>query len=184
MKTEINQSNYDQLIFSWYKRSTEEDYFSKFIFLYLDFNASLMKKFFVNSREDRQEIESLKKADKIKETYFSLIEINREIVVSFESLIIELQGKHLRNTSRNKGEIKEIIIKDAQDWSNLIEFVYTVRNNLFHGTKNPEEFRDWSMVCYAYILLKPLAEIMISYQAFHSNIEDYGIKRMKEMMKK
>ena len=83
MKTEINQSNYDQLIFSWYKRSTEEDYFSKFIFLYLDFNASLMKKFFVNSREDRQEIESLKKADKIKETYFSLIEINREIVVSF-----------------------------------------------------------------------------------------------------
>ncbi len=138
----VKQPDYNQLILSWYKKSTEEDYFSKFIFLYLAFNASLRKKFFVNSKTDREAIDSLKKADKIKETYFNFIKMDREIIVSLESIIRELQKEPLQNISKNNGKLIKIAINNIQDWPNLIEFVYTVRNNLFHGTKNPEELRD------------------------------------------
>ncbi len=180
---EIKQPNYDQLIFSWYKKSTEEDYFSKFIFLYLAFDGLLRKKFFINSKNDREAIESLKKKEKIRDTYLGFIKMDREVVVSFESIIRELKNKPLRNVSRNNGEIIEITVKDTSDWQNLIEFIYTVRNNLFHGEKNPEELRDWSMVYYAYKLLKPLVDIMLSHEAFNLEVEDYDLKKIKEMVK-
>ena len=67
---EEENSNYNSLIFSWYKKATAEDYFSKFIFLDLAFVALLRKKYFVNSKFDGDAIKSLKKADKIKQVYF------------------------------------------------------------------------------------------------------------------
>lgn len=176
------QPNYDRLIYSWYKKSTEEDYFSKFIFLDLAFVALLRKKYFVNSKIDRDAIKAIKKADKIKSTYLEFIKKDREIEATFEALIRELKKEPLKNVSRNNGKIEELSIKDKEDWENLIEFIYTVRNNLFHGEKNPEEFRDWSMVYYAYGLLKPLVEILISYEAYNLDVEDYDLKKMKEMI--
>ena len=84
---------------------------------------------------------------------------------------------------KNNEKIKELSIKDKDDLENLIEFIYIVRNNLFHGEKDPEEFRDFNMVYYAYRLLKPLVEIMISYEAYDLDVEDYELKRIKEIMK-
>lgn len=183
MIKEDKQLNYDQLIFSWYKKATEEDYFAKFIFLYLSFDAFMRKRFFVDSRNDREAIDSLKKADKIKLTYFEAMKKDRELEATFEALIRELNKEPLKNISRNNGEVSEINIKDKEDWENLIEFFYTVRNNLFHGEKSPEEFRDWNMVYYAYKLLKPLVAILISYEAYDLDVEDYEIKKIKDMMK-
>lgn len=178
---EKKQPDYGQLIFSWYKKSTEEDYFSKFIFLYLAFDASLRKRFFINSRNDREAIDSLKGKEKIKLIYFEEMKKDRELEATFEALIRELNREPLKNTSRNNGEITEIKITNKEDWKNLIEFIYIIRNNLFHGEKSPEEFRDWNMVYYAYKLLKPLVEIMISYQARNLDVYDYDIEKLKEM---
>ncbi len=38
------------------------------------------------------------------------------------------------------------------------------------------------MVYYAYKLLKPLVEIMISHEAFHLDIEGHDLKKIKEMI--
>jgi len=180
---EEENSNYNSLIFSWYKKATAEDYFSKFIFLDLAFVALLRKKYFVNSKFDGDAIKSLKKADKIKQVYFEFIKKNREIEAIFEKLIQELNREPLKNISRNNETLERLSIKDKEDWENLIHFIYTVRNNLFHGEKNPEEFRDLNMVYYAYELLKPLVEILISYHSNDLDIEDYNLRKMKEVIK-
>ena len=182
-KVEEENSNYNSLIFSWYKKATAEDYFSKFIFLDLAFVALLRKKYFVNSKFDGDAIKSLKKADKIKQVYFEFIKKNREIEAIFEKLIQELNREPLKNISRNNETLERLSIKDKEDWENLIHFIYTVRNNLFHGEKNPEEFRDLNMVYYAYELLKPLVEILISYHSNDLDIEDYNLRKMKEVIK-
>ena len=181
MKTE--ETNYNRLIYSWYKKSVVEDYFSKFIFLDLSFIALLRKRFFVFSKTDGEAIASLKKAEKIKLIYFDFLKRDRQIETTFEALIRELNKEPLKNVSRNNRESPSIQIKDKEDWDNLIEFIYTVRNNLFHGEKDPESFRDSTMVYYAYSLLKPLVEILISYEAYDLDVEDYDLKKMKEIIK-
>lgn len=182
MKNTSKEPNYDQLIMTWFKKATEEDYFSKFIYLYLSFDALLRKRYFVNSTQDREAIESLKKATKIKEMYFEDIKKNRELEATFEKLINVLKKESLKNISRNNGEVKEIKIESKEDWNNLIEFIYIVRNNLFHGEKNPESLRDFDMVFYAYKLLMPLVIILLSYQARDLGIDDYDLKKLKEIM--
>ncbi len=176
--------NYDQLIWKWYEKAVKEDYFSKFIFLYLAFIASLRKRFFVNSRTDRDAINSLKHAKGIKKIYLEEVGRKQELNVKINRLIKELKEKPLENISMNNERIEKISIKNENDWENLIEFIYVVRNNIFHGEKNPEEFRDLNMVWYAYYLLQPLVTIMISYGANNLGVEDYDLKKMKEIMKK
>ena len=48
------------------------------------------------------------------------------------------------------------------DWANLIEFWVTIRNNLFHGAKNPEIERDQLVVEHGYKTLKVLMDILLS----------------------
>jgi hypothetical protein len=46
------------------------------------------------------------------------------------------------------------IIRSVDDWENLVEFWYGVRNNLFHGGKNLNEKRDAFLVEHAFKTLK------------------------------
>jgi hypothetical protein len=47
------------------------------------------------------------------------------------------------------------------DWVNLIEFWATVRNNLFHGSKDPEHDRDKLVVEHGYKTLSTLVKILL-----------------------
>jgi hypothetical protein len=44
----------------------------------------------------------------------------------------------------------------------MIEFWRTVRDNLFHGSKDPESERDQLIVEHGYKTLRPLVEIFLS----------------------
>ena len=176
------QPNYDELRFSWFKKSeTEDDYFSKFVFLYLSFISSLRKRFFHNSISDGAAINSLKNAEQIKLTYLKFIK-NDRLEITFEKLITELKREPLKNSSLNNKKIIEVKINDISDWSNLIAFIYAVRNNLFHGEKNPESRRDNLIVYYACTMLRPIVLILLAYEANNFSIDDYDVKRMKAMI--
>jgi hypothetical protein len=41
-------------------------------------------------------------------------------------------------------------VRSLSDWGNMVEFWYSVRNNLFHGTKDPNIKRDCFLVEHAY----------------------------------
>jgi len=48
-----------------------------------------------------------------------------------------------------------------KDWVNLIEFWVTIRNNLFHGGKNPEARRDKLVVEHGYKTLRVLMDVFL-----------------------
>ena len=43
----------------------------------------------------------------------------------------------------------------------MVEFWYSIRNNLFHGTKDPEVERDRKLVEFGYKTLSSLMEIFV-----------------------
>lgn len=64
-------------------------------------------------------------------------------------------------TEAEKSKAKGVI-HSLTDWENMVEFWYSVRNNLFHGAKNPESDRDQFAVEYGYKTLRALMEIFLN----------------------
>ena len=66
-------------------------------------------------------------------------------------------------TDDEKNKLKGVI-HSLNDWENMVEFWYSIRNNLFHGSKNPENERDQFLAKYGFKTLKELMEIFINEQ--------------------
>lgn len=175
--------NYDQLIKNWHTKASDEDYFSKFVFEYLAFIACLRTKKFQESQSDRGALQKLKRDHFFKDRY--LDSINEGEKQSWNLLKIEFDtngrlgnASGLRNveelkwwncscddlnqqTEDDKGKIKGVL-HSLEDWENMVEFWRAIRDNLFHGSKDPEERRDKLVVEYGYKTLKPLVELLIN----------------------
>jgi|SRR5215213_1827122 len=179
--------NYDQLIKNWHSKASDEDYFSKFVFEYLAFVAYLRKKPFREVSNDRAAIQTLKQDDAIRSRYLERIESERELKTAWETISIELERFRLGNASGSSDEVEEIkwwncshahlhektkeehdrtmgVIHSLSDWENMVEFWYSIRNNLFHGGKNPQDERDQLLVHNGYTTLRPLMEIFLRNQ--------------------
>lgn len=163
---------YKKLIRNWHERATEEDYFSKFVFEYLAFNAILRKYISAEESNDRKSVQELKRKELIQKIYLKRINGNKDL----EDLIYNLKKYPLNDSEElkwwdcseqttchagNKGSPPSGYIRDNKDWENIVEFIYIVRNNLFHGGKDPEDARDQYFVEHAYKLLRPLVEILL-----------------------
>ncbi len=66
------------------------------------------------------------------------------------------------NPLKNLTRQRRINIKDLNNWNNIIEAVYTIRNNLFHGHKQHSRDRDNELVKAGYPILRRLNEILIN----------------------
>ena len=174
--------NYNQLIKNWHTKASDEDYFSKFVFEYLAFIAFLKKRKFIDATNDRNAIQRLKQDESTKSIYLQKITSDEVIKKSLEKIKEELDRAPLGNVSGNGSEVEEIKwwncssiqlttqtdqlssgrIRDLNDWGNMVEFWYSIRNNLFHGSKNPEEGRDKLVVEHGYKTLSPLVEIFLA----------------------
>lgn len=163
----------------------EEDYFSKFVFEYLAFIAYAKTQLYQNTDSDRRVIQKLKVDDDIKEKYLRQIRSNPTLKGDWKHIKKKLDRVRLGNTSRDLSSVEEIewwnceqkelsqktpaekekvggVIHSLDDWGNMVEFWYSIRNNLFHGAKNPENERDQFAVKYGYKTLKELMEILIN----------------------
>lgn len=179
--------NYDTLIKNWHARASDEDYFSKFVFEYLAFVAYLKKKAFRDEQSDRAAIQRLKRDDVRRDRYLQAIERKHEVKRAWEEIKLELERARLGNASGSGDEVEEIkwwncshdqlhekteadqsrtigVIHNLRDWENMVEFWYSIRNNLFHGAKNPQDERDQFLVENGYKTLRPLVEIFLSEQ--------------------
>ena len=167
----------DRLIRNWHNKAPEEDYFSKFVFEYLAFIAFLSKKKFKNESKDRCVIQKLKQDIATKTAYLRQIQNSKELKKAWETIKKEfdripfqhLNGypwwncSHLdvnQQTAQEKGE-KKGVIHSLDDWENMIEFLYLVRNNLFHGQKDTEDERDQFAVEFGYKTLRELVELLL-----------------------
>jgi len=179
--------DYDQLIKNWHAKALEEDYFSKFVFEYLAFIAILKKKKFTNASTDRSAIQQLKRDNSTNHLYTQSIQDRQELKQAWEGIKMELDAIPLANetgpgeefeltkwwncssdspnhpqgerSSRQRGTIHSL-----DDWENMVEIWYSIRNNLFHGAKDPNDGRDQLLVENGYKTLHSLIEILLSEQ--------------------
>lgn len=186
----MNESEkYYSLIKSWHTKAAEEDYFSKFMFQYLAFIAFLRTQWKTDSEirgmkgnggrvTDRDYIQALKQDGHISDFWVDLTlrsTKDKEMAKILSGLVDFLKREPLRsddrwwnftgfdfnqrpNTRKRSG-----VLHGVGDIENLIEFWCSVRNNLFHGDKNPSLERDQELVRYAFVTLHFFVENILLY---------------------
>lgn len=173
-----------RLIRNWHIKAGGEDYFSKFTFEYLAFIAFVKNNKYPEANDDRSTIQQLKRDSNPRNGYLQLVQTNRELRRNWEQIKNEFDREPFHDAARvNSGRdeypwwncsherrdsksceerIKRNgVIHSLDDWENMIEFWYCVRNNLFHGAKDPEHRRDQFAVEYAYKTLRELVELFL-----------------------
>jgi len=130
-----------------------EDYFIKFALEYFVFNALLRITYFPNRDGviDRDLIDRLKQDSECKNY---ILKNRKEWINEFKK---ELDRKPLKNLTRNEN----LRLESLEDWDNLVEGVYWIRNNLFHGYKSPGDERDQHLVKIGYHLLSGFNDYML-----------------------
>lgn len=174
--------SYDPLIVSWHEKAKEGDYFSRFVFEYLAFVALLQNKLFIGVGSDRKAIQALKRDTTRKKSYLAAVAQHERLGNLWRDVIAELEKTPLHNSSRDL-DYPEIdawwncvearpaqgddapkgVIRSSSDWVNMVEFWCGVRNNLFHGGKDPNFRRDCFLVEHAYRTLAEFMENEISH---------------------
>ncbi len=100
---------------------------------------------------------------------------------TWTEIISELKSKPLHNSSHDmddqqidkwwnssgdqpnqENSIQKGEVLSLNDWGNMVEFWYSVRNNLFHGGKNPDVQRDLFLVKNAYLTLRQFMTAEVS----------------------
>ena len=164
-------------------KASEDDYFSKYMFEYLAFITTLRKKGFTQSHNEHHAIQLLKQNDHIKNLYLPQAKYSTNVDKAWREIKEELDFNPLIKVS-NTGQIKEIsywncsyielnqkteeekrkksgVLHNLEDWENMVEFWRSIRNNFFHGGKDPEDKRDQLLVKNGFITLQLLIKMMI-----------------------
>lgn len=131
--------NIKDLIGWWkLKGQRERDPFIKFFFFYMCFDAWIT----AESSED---------SDQDKLTWlFSNPSLLRESWKEIQADRVQSLLANLRHYSpirdMRPGRDREVPLNDIDDFEQVIRFIYQIRCNLFHGSKNPSSSRDSALV--------------------------------------
>ncbi|MEW8292732.1 MAG: hypothetical protein AB2672_19625 [Candidatus Thiodiazotropha endolucinida] len=175
--------SYYPLITAWHDKAAEGDTFSRFVFQYLAFIAHVKNNIFYAATNDRQAIQGLKRDEDICGRYLAAVASDAELAQFWIEVISKLKRKPLRNSSndpdfpeidkwwnnsenqpRSDGDFPSGKVLSLEDWSNMVEYWYSIRNNLFHGGKNPDTGWDAFLVEHAFQTLRPLMDIELGEQ--------------------
>ena len=128
----------------------------RFISRWIAFNGWMRGKF-GEDIADRSKIESVKRMQDFKEVFNQLREGN----LTFKECLDKLEGLSVVNMQfRNN---REDVYRYEGNFESLIEVVYQVRCNLFHGRKNiDEDKKDFELVVLSYRILLPLFKAYLS----------------------
>ncbi|MEA2701991.1 MAG: hypothetical protein QOE22_700 [Candidatus Parcubacteria bacterium] len=172
--------DFEQLIRSWHAQAGSEDYFSKYVFEYLAFIAYLKRIKFTNRVTDSSAIRALKYDAEVRNMYLDLVARDNHLQQSWQSIKNELDERPLGELDKNTDDVHAIWywdcdcqnvqdqeshfcdqqgrIRNLEDWRNMIEFWHSIRNNLFHGGKNPDDERDQLLIKAGFETLRSLME--------------------------
>ena len=129
----------------------------RFIALWMAFNGWMSGKF-IKARTDKDRIDSVKKKmPGFKEVFNHLREGN----LAFRESLDKLEGISVVNMQFK--ENREQVYRYNGTFESLIEVIYRVRCNLFHGRKNiDEDKKDFELVGLSYRILLPLFKAYLS----------------------
>lgn len=128
----------------------------RFISLWIAFNGWMSGKFGEDTA-DGNKIRSVKKMQDFQEVFERLREDN----LSFKECLDKIEGISVVNMQFRKN--REQVYRYDGTFESLIEVIYRVRCNLFHGRKNiDEDKKDIELVRLAYRVLLPLFKTYLS----------------------
>jgi hypothetical protein len=144
----------------WIDRAERErriiDDGDRFISLWIAFNG-WMRGMFGEDIGDRRQIESVKGMQDFEEVFNKL----RKEDAAFREYLEELENVSVVNMQFKNN--REDIYRYRGSFESLIEILYQVRCNLFHGRKNvDEDKKDFELVGLSYRILLPLFKAYLS----------------------
>lgn len=147
--------NHDLFVHRWLARAqrgveAKIDTGDRFISLWIAFNAWMKGKYGEDS-SDRYLIDQVKSSNELQNMYRYLIDNSGDFSDNL--------GKIKRYTVSNMRFVNDEsrVRKYDDTFESLIEVIYQIRCNLFHGRKNiSEDKKDFELVCLAYAILLPL----------------------------
>ena len=134
----------EKIINNWYNRSNDEnlDEIDRFISLWISFNAWGCHE--TNTDVDRNMLDSLKKNQKMKESYNKAKKDEH-----FSKILSERIGDEITK----RGQNKHVKLDDGKSLDSVLDVIYQIRCNLFHGRKDPDTVRDEILIKWAYEIL-------------------------------
>ncbi len=149
----MHWTNYDYFTQKWLGRAEREesvtiDMGDKFISLWISFNG-WMKAKFGEPVKDATLIKHLKGFKDMREVFIDLQKKSETFINNLEELgrYTVLDMRYIDDVSKN--------IKFDGTFDSLIDVIYRVRCNLFHGRKS-DEGKDLQLISLSYNILLPL----------------------------
>ena len=131
----MNEQRIKNLIKVWWgKAFRESDHFSKFLFLWICLNAWLAYE--SGEDVDRDMIDWLKKQNGQSSKLVDCFETCKTKKTYVDSLKFFAGNSPFKDS---RGKRPDIIIKDENDFENIVEAIYRIRCNLFHGASEAHE---------------------------------------------
>ena len=149
----MNSGYWENFTYSWLRKAQAEqvqiDDGDRFIWLWIAFNG-WMRGTFGERVKDRTLINNLSAS-----SYANIYDDLRRNRADFRHLLDQLQRYEVKDMG-NPDDLTRIKRYDGS-FVKLLEVLYQVRCNLFHGRKNTEEDRkDFELVVLSYKILLPL----------------------------
>lgn len=157
----LDEQQIKNLIKVWYgKAARENDHFSRFVFLWICFNAWLDYR---SERETDREmidwlVESSPDESDLVRTFYT-----QKNVKEFNEALQILASHSPVSDSRNRK--RSISIKDENDFKNIVRGIYRIRCNLFHGGTEAHKDKDLKLIVIANkILLRWVGGLLASWK--------------------
>jgi hypothetical protein len=139
------------LILEWYERS-RSSVFDQFIYLWISFNAWLSM--IIGTEEsDRAKINWFKEQERYRNYFLEAIKVGKELYRTSDFFA--------KNGVWDAKKRKRFHAKGAMDFGGIVELIYIVRCNLFHGSKNRDDIVDRTIVELSCKLLTAIYEPIV-----------------------
>lgn len=149
----MKEDRVKNLIRTWRERSHNEgDQFASFVFIWFCFNAWL--EFLSSGRTDREMLEELKAKSINMNSFVEAYDVASSDEF-FKRSLRDLISKSTEEPIRDvHGQRQPVSINDENDFANIVEAIYRIRCNLFHGGKDANDNRDQVLVQDAAMILR------------------------------
>lgn len=128
--------------------------FFRFISIWIAFNALYASRYSSNTRGDRDQVRRFADEPKAIDSHQKLLKEDRDYQKAIE--ILKKCGVQNTRASRNYS------INDITNLTEVVECLYQVRCNLFHGGKIPKNTRDQGLVEASYTIVSKLIKPYMS----------------------
>jgi len=151
----MKEERIKNLIRTWREKSHNEgDQFASFVFIWFCFNAWLVH--LSNKQADKEMLNELIRKSRnmvsLIKAYDAAHASDEFFKRSLQDLINKSKEEPIKDV-RNSNK-PPISIKDENDFTNIVEAIYRIRCNLFHGGKDANDTRDQVLVRDAAMILR------------------------------